>query len=478
MENRYKRFLDTVHGYISIPEKYCNTIIDTEAFQRLRRIEQTSARSLFPCARHDRFIHSLGVFHIGSEIFQHIKDTFAADECDVDWNKLRVTYEIACLLHDCGHAPFSHTFEKYYDKPAKLTKVLKELAGDNIFSSECDDQLEAAPHERLSAILVLQRFKDVIDDLGGDALLAARMIIGCKYIEGRLGRDKKLANCFISLLHGRVIDADRLDYVCRDKWASGYSSNSVDIERLIKSVHLQKKGEEYIICYDKNALNEIQSVLDVKDFQQLWVINHHKVVYEQFVLDKAIEQLAILMSPDLAKEDALSVLFNYKSFITPQKIGPHIIYIPSDDDLIHLLKQYMEENEYAREWFGRQHQLVPVWKSMAEFSSYFGTDASADLLDENGWLYKSSKQTVMDFLKENAAPEKCEYIKATPKIKTIGPNEVFININKRIVCYTKLNLPHKVSSINFFFYLFIPKSMKAKKGELITKLKRKLNALA
>ena len=47
---REKKFLDTVHGYISVPETYCDKLVDSRYFQRLRRIEQTSARSLFPCA--------------------------------------------------------------------------------------------------------------------------------------------------------------------------------------------------------------------------------------------------------------------------------------------------------------------------------------------------------------------------------------------------------------------------------------------
>ena len=63
-----KRVLDSVHGYITIPEDLCDYVIDTPFFQRLRRIEQTSCRVLFPSARHDRFIHSLGVYHLGSKI--------------------------------------------------------------------------------------------------------------------------------------------------------------------------------------------------------------------------------------------------------------------------------------------------------------------------------------------------------------------------------------------------------------------------
>ena len=55
---KMKRVLDSVHGYIYIEEDYIRHVVDTEYFQRLRRIEQTSTRSIFPSARHDRFIHS------------------------------------------------------------------------------------------------------------------------------------------------------------------------------------------------------------------------------------------------------------------------------------------------------------------------------------------------------------------------------------------------------------------------------------
>jgi HD superfamily phosphohydrolase len=73
-----KLIKDTIHGYIKIPDEYCHNLIDTEVFQRLRRIEQTSIRNLFPCAHHDRFVHSLGTYHLGSkaidEIFRNSKN--------------------------------------------------------------------------------------------------------------------------------------------------------------------------------------------------------------------------------------------------------------------------------------------------------------------------------------------------------------------------------------------------------------------
>ena len=68
-----KKIKDFVHGYISIPKILFENFIDTPHFQRLRRIEQTSMRSLYPSARHDRFIHSLGTFHLGNRAIEYIK---------------------------------------------------------------------------------------------------------------------------------------------------------------------------------------------------------------------------------------------------------------------------------------------------------------------------------------------------------------------------------------------------------------------
>ena len=67
-----KLFKDPVHGYIPIPIHICENLVDTPIFQRLRNIEQTSIRPLFPGAHHDRFIHSLGVYHLGRQVMKKI----------------------------------------------------------------------------------------------------------------------------------------------------------------------------------------------------------------------------------------------------------------------------------------------------------------------------------------------------------------------------------------------------------------------
>ena len=60
-----KKFRDPIYGYIAIDEQLVKDVIDTAAFQRLRDIIQTSYAPLYSSAVHNRFVHSIGVYHLG-----------------------------------------------------------------------------------------------------------------------------------------------------------------------------------------------------------------------------------------------------------------------------------------------------------------------------------------------------------------------------------------------------------------------------
>ncbi|MDR2564045.1 MAG: HD domain-containing protein [Prevotellaceae bacterium] len=471
-----KSFLDPVHGYINIPEDICDKIIDTANFQRLRRVEQTSARTLFPGARHDRFIHSLGVYHIGCKISRHIVQNSENLQSVQNLETIVKSYELACLLHDCGHAPFSHTFESYYDSNSILSTVLKECYDDEYFTQDLEGPLmPAAPHEILSAIIVLKVYSKTICELGGDPQLVARMITGYRYMAED---DKGIENCFISLLNGQVIDADRIDYVCRDRWASGYKANTLDIERLVGAMSICKHDNKDIVCFNKGAMYEIQSVIDMKDFQQMYVFTHHKIVYDQFILKKAIEEVAMFLSPNEDSITALNMLFNYNTMLETVNLATCKIYLPADDDLVFLMKQCLitknnsEEHSYAKEWLNREHVLIPLWKSQAEFLSFFD-GILPDHLTEAGWLFKRSGDVIQKFIKDEFPNRKlpnCIFSKATPKIKIIKPNQIHVKIGNKLVCYSKLITMTKKQVIDFFFYIFVPAEIKPRKLELIEHL--------
>jgi len=114
---------DPIYGYIEIDADIVHKVIDTATFQRLRNIRQTSYGPLYPAAVHNRFAHSLGVYYLGTiaaKSLQQSYNDFLAEDRDY-WSpvrdkleRYRQLFELACLLHDVGHSPFSHTGEKFY----------------------------------------------------------------------------------------------------------------------------------------------------------------------------------------------------------------------------------------------------------------------------------------------------------------------------------------------------------------------------
>ena len=188
-----KVFKDPLYDYISIDNNICDKIIDNQYFQRLRRIEQTSMRCLYPTARHDRFIHSLGVYHLAQIAIKALlknepvridKENCSGEHIyqfpsESEQKSILFSFEMAALLHDVGHSPFSHTLEYlfknkgYKDADGKVQlkhimeqfleeagKINSELKEENFheFKIDCEGA-KAAPHEIASCIIIFKCFK-------------------------------------------------------------------------------------------------------------------------------------------------------------------------------------------------------------------------------------------------------------------------------------------------------------------------------
>lgn len=271
-----KIFRDNVHDYIHVPKTFVNHLIDTPLFQRLRFIEQTGMRMLYPAARHDRFIHSLGVFHLGTQAFEKFKNNakkyHQLTVGDLFWDHHEVLFAIACILHDIGHAPFSHALEFLFSTEIRASdtddprennaqKILKkniqeELA--SLFSDERrffkDVSKAGADHEIVGAILVKKEYAAAIEQIMTDLDFSisenamedylefiVRAIIGYLYTPDTYPhrseiQEMGLRNCLISLLNSNFLDVDSLDYIIRDAVMSGINSRSLDINRLFNSL--------------------------------------------------------------------------------------------------------------------------------------------------------------------------------------------------------------------------------------------------
>jgi len=122
---------DPIHGFIC-REPHEQEIVDCPTFQRLRRLKQLALANLvYPGANHTRFDHSLGEFHIAGRMAENL------GLCAAETRLIR----LAVLLHDIGHAPFSHVSEP----------ILKRHSGDKIKL-----QPKQQVHELTSAQIILE----------------------------------------------------------------------------------------------------------------------------------------------------------------------------------------------------------------------------------------------------------------------------------------------------------------------------------
>ncbi len=251
------------------------------------------------------------------------------------------------------------------------------------------------PHEKMSAILAANVFGEAIRKNGGNVELVVRMIIGCHFLTDS---EHSFENAMIQLIHGDIIDADRLDYTLRDVWAAGYNTSTINVQRLIDNT-LIEKGEDglYEVCYSSKALNEIESVLNVKSFQNLYIFSHHKSVYEQKILIESMKSASEFhwygnVSEDKNRRDeALGKTCDVNSMYTTVECSAshYKICHPMDDDFIVMMK-YIQDDYYVNQWFSRKYCLSPLWKTKAEFYFLFG-----DLLSS---LEKAQKNAILEWL--------------------------------------------------------------------------------
>ena len=106
--NKQKIINDPVYGFITIPDALVFDVIEHPWFQRLRRIKQLGLTDYtYPSAQHTRFQHALGAMHLMGQAVVVLR----AKGIDITDDEAQGA-NLAILLHDIGHGPFSHTLEQ------------------------------------------------------------------------------------------------------------------------------------------------------------------------------------------------------------------------------------------------------------------------------------------------------------------------------------------------------------------------------
>ncbi len=375
--SKVKQIKDPVYGYIYIPKEYMDEIIDTPNFQRLRRVIQTSYTPLYSSAVHNRFVHSLGVYYLGQKAANALKKELISQDIykEAFLDNIIHTFTLACLLHDVGHAPFSHTGEDFYldeNRYDRINQLLLEAVGGRTLKKDLPAATDAAaPHEIMSAILGIRLYGEYIGEQK-DREFFARCITGYKY--KTVNKENSIKNCFINMLNSKVIDVDRLDYLIRDAFVSGFNTVSIDYERLLSNLTVIKNEQNnYELGYKKNAVSVIENVVYSHDSERKWIQTHPVVLYESYIIRHIISELNIKLQEKGKKLFSLEALteqgIHFQNGIS--------VSLMCDDDIIYIMKQVCTDS-LSREFFDRRKRRHPLWKSEAEYRAF------VEVLSEQG----------------------------------------------------------------------------------------------
>lgn len=208
MKFQPQRIRDPLHNLITFQanefEHVMWRVIQTRPFQRLRRIKQLGfSEFVYPGATHSRFAHSLGVFHVARKLMQIIKRHLGQSR----YLETRAHQAIAAaLVHDLGHGPFSHVFEE----------VGRRL------------DLRLANHEAVSdAIIRDGEVADTLNELGSGFCGDVASII----------KAAGPGNIYSAVVSSQF-DADRLDYMQRDRLMTGTQQGAIDFEWLLANIEV------------------------------------------------------------------------------------------------------------------------------------------------------------------------------------------------------------------------------------------------
>jgi uncharacterized protein len=240
-----RTYHDPLHGAITLDasdptEALLIQLIDTPAFQRLRRVRQLGPASLtFHGAEGSRFTHSLGVMYVTRCVFDRLLKRYPVLQPH------RTVALCAALLHDLGHGPFSHTCEEIFGGSHEFwtQRILRESSNIRNLLDRCSPTL-------------------------ADEIVRVYL--------------KQYPLPMVSQMVSSQLDCDRLDYLMRDSYFTGASYGKLDLDRILLALDYDPETQQLVVV--RKGLAAIEHYLVVRYFMYLQVYNHSKNIAASWML--------------------------------------------------------------------------------------------------------------------------------------------------------------------------------------------------
>jgi len=294
-----KIFNDPVHGFIEVPRGILLDLIDSDIFQRLRRIRQLALTSLvYPGAIHSRFNHALGAMYL----MQQALDVLKSKGISISDEETEAA-QVAILLHDIGHGPFSHALENV---------IIPDM-----------------PHEKISMILMEklnQQFQ-------------GRLNLAIEIFNNRHPRR------FLHQLVSGQLDMDRMDYLMRDSFFTGVAEGIVGTDRIIKTLNVRENQ----LVVELKGIYSVEKFIIARRLMYWQVYLHKAVISAEYMLIHILKRARALVRADIPiwVNENLNYFFT-SSFLPEKEIPGEAIqkYIQLDDeDILYALKQWQYSDD-------------------------------------------------------------------------------------------------------------------------------------
>jgi HD superfamily phosphohydrolase len=422
---------DPVHGSIHILTEEIPIIRD-DFFQRLRNIKQLGfAEYVFPGATHSRFIHSIGVMNIASHAFDRL---FKGRLEDKNIQRLKETFKLACLLHDVGHAPLSHSTET-------VMPQLSQLQIPKDFLSKKDQLTDRqATHEDYT-------IKSIVDSsfAGSFSLVEKKFGLERKYIADLITGITTDPSYFtveginyFPMLHQLVsseLDCDRMDYLLRDSYFCGVSYGSYDLDWLLDNLETCIENNTAYLGINERAVVTFDDFLLSRYHMFIQVYFHYRAV--------CLEQL----------------LYKYFKTSPTEYIIPASIeeYIEHDDQfLMKVLRK--SKNKYA-EAVVRNQVPQKIFESFNEKQELKLSVVQDFLAKENiEFIRSSSSGRLSKYYVDETNPGKYP-MKVVRKL--FGSDQkITFGINEATDLFTKFSKAHAVNRLHCDYETLTPAQQK------------------
>ena len=234
--NSAKIINDPVFGFIKIPRGLLYGIVEHPLFQRLNRINQLGLASVvYPGARHTRFQHSIGAFHLMTEAVRSLQE-----KGNFIFDSEAEAVEAAILMHDIGHGPFSHVLE--------------------------DTLIHDISHEEISLMMM----EEINRHFNGQLNLAISVFKG------------EYPKNFLHQLISSQLDMDRLDYLRRDSFYTGVTEGNIGSARIIKMLNVIDDS----LVVEHKGIYSLENYLTTRRLMY-WQVYLHRtcVAYEKVLIN-------------------------------------------------------------------------------------------------------------------------------------------------------------------------------------------------